>query len=136
MFKKYILYCLLIPFFLSCTKSKERQVGVQKQTQGLDLIDKKEVIDSVHYVETSRLAKRLLLLGNAYYYKQNALANKEDVYNEKNKLTYEYLNALKNKDSASLASAYFDLGEHYQYTAISDSSYYYYNNSVLNKFRA
>ncbi|MFM9402459.1 sensor histidine kinase [Myroides odoratimimus] len=130
MFKKYILYCLLIPFFLSCTKSKERQLDVQKQTQGLDLIDKKEVVDSVHYVETSRLAKRLLLLGNAYYYKQNALANKEDVYNEKNKLTYEYLNALKNKDSASLASAYFDLGEHYQYTAISDSSYYYYNKSA------
>ncbi|MCS7473416.1 ATP-binding protein [Myroides odoratimimus] len=130
MFKKYILYCLLIPFFLSCTKSKERQLDVQKQTQELDLIDKEENSDSIHYVETSRLAKRLLLLGNAYYYKQNNLANKEDAYNEKNKLTYEYLNALKNKDSASLANTYFDLGEYYQYTAISDSSYYYYNKSV------
>ena len=73
MFKKYILYCLLIPFFLSCTKSKERQLDVQKQTQELDLIDKEENSDSIHYVETSRLAKRLLLLGNAYYYKQNNL---------------------------------------------------------------
>ena len=130
MFKKYILYCLLISFCFSCTKNKERQLDVQKHTQELDLIEKEEDSDSIHYLESGRLAKRLLLLGNAYYYKQNTLANKKDVYNEKNRLTYQYINALKNKDSVLLASTYFELGEHYQYTAISDSSYYYYNKSA------
>ncbi|MCA4805438.1 ATP-binding protein [Myroides odoratimimus] len=130
MFKKYILYCLLIPFFLSCTKKGERQLDVQKHNLHAGKVEKMYYNDTINYSETDRLVKRLLLLGNAYYYRPSTLANKDDIYKEKNKLTYAYLNALKNQDSASLANTYFDLGEHYQYTTVSDSSYYYYNKSA------